>query len=132
MKVNEQRLNEFVEKAVNDLAAGYGGVMVGLGHKMGLYRAHGRCRSRCGWMKIKRSKPFAPAKASVGTSTTSGYSRDRPLSIGTVTEPVWYPNGFRPSKAWRRNSDPALAWLTLVAVMVIPQSLWPRPSQNHD
>jgi SAM-dependent methyltransferase len=39
MKVNEQRLNEFVSKAVNDLAAGYGGVMVGLGHKLGLYRA---------------------------------------------------------------------------------------------
>jgi hypothetical protein len=39
MKVNEQRLNEFVVKAVNDLAAGYGGVMVGLGHKLGLYRA---------------------------------------------------------------------------------------------
>jgi SAM-dependent methyltransferase len=39
MKVNEQRLKEFVSKAVNDLAAGYGGVMVGLGHKLGLYRA---------------------------------------------------------------------------------------------
>ena len=39
MKVNEQKLNEFVSKAVNDLAAGYGGVMVGLGHKLGLYRA---------------------------------------------------------------------------------------------
>ena len=26
MKVNEQRLNEFVVKAVNDLADGYGGV----------------------------------------------------------------------------------------------------------
>ena len=39
MKINEQKLNEFVGKAVNDLAAGYGGVMVGLGHKLGLYRA---------------------------------------------------------------------------------------------
>jgi SAM-dependent methyltransferase len=39
MKVNEQRLNEFVEKTVTDLAAGYGGVMVALGHKLGLYKA---------------------------------------------------------------------------------------------
>ena len=39
MKVNEQKLDEFVGKAINDLAAGYGGVMVGLGHKLGLYRA---------------------------------------------------------------------------------------------
>jgi SAM-dependent methyltransferase len=39
MKVNEQKLNELVEKAVSDLAAGYGGVMVALGDKLGLYRA---------------------------------------------------------------------------------------------
>ncbi len=39
MKVNEQKLNEVVEKAISDLAAGYGGVMVALGDKLGLYRA---------------------------------------------------------------------------------------------
>ena len=39
MKVNEQKLNEFMEKAINDLAAGYGGVMVALGDKLGLYKA---------------------------------------------------------------------------------------------
>jgi SAM-dependent methyltransferase len=39
MKVNEQRLNEFVGKAFADLAAAYGGVMVALGHKLGLYKA---------------------------------------------------------------------------------------------
>ena len=39
MKVNEQKLNKVVEKAISDLAAGYGGVMVALGDKLGLYRA---------------------------------------------------------------------------------------------
>ena len=39
MKVDERKLNEFVEKAVTDLAAGYGGVMTVLGHKLGLYKA---------------------------------------------------------------------------------------------
>ncbi len=39
MKVDERKLNEFVEKAVSDLAAGYGGVMTVLGHKLGLYKA---------------------------------------------------------------------------------------------
>ncbi|HXV78525.1 MAG TPA: class I SAM-dependent methyltransferase [Candidatus Binatia bacterium] len=39
MKIDEQKLNEFVDKAIADLAAGYGGVMIGLGHKLGLYRA---------------------------------------------------------------------------------------------
>jgi len=39
MSVNEHKLNEFLQHAVYDLAAGYGGVMVSLGHKLGLYRA---------------------------------------------------------------------------------------------
>lgn len=39
MKVDERKLNEFVEKTVTDLAAGYGGVMTVLGHKLGLYKA---------------------------------------------------------------------------------------------
>ena len=39
MKVDERKLSQFVEKAVNDLAAGYGGVMTVLGHKLGLYKA---------------------------------------------------------------------------------------------
>jgi SAM-dependent methyltransferase len=39
MKINEQKLSEFVEKAVTDLAAGYGGVMISLGHRLGLYKA---------------------------------------------------------------------------------------------
>jgi ubiquinone/menaquinone biosynthesis C-methylase UbiE len=39
MKLDERKLNEFVEKTVTDLAAGYGGVMTVLGHKLGLYKA---------------------------------------------------------------------------------------------
>jgi SAM-dependent methyltransferase len=39
MKLDEGKLNAFVDKAVTDLAAGYGGVMTVLGHKLGLYKA---------------------------------------------------------------------------------------------
>lgn len=39
MSVDERKLNQFIDKAVTDLAAGYGGVMVSLGHKLGLYAA---------------------------------------------------------------------------------------------
>jgi SAM-dependent methyltransferase len=39
MGINEQKLAEFLDRAVNDLAAGYGGVMVVLGRKLGLYKA---------------------------------------------------------------------------------------------
>jgi SAM-dependent methyltransferase len=36
---NEQKLNAFLDRVVNDLAGGYAGVMVVLGRKLGLYRA---------------------------------------------------------------------------------------------
>jgi SAM-dependent methyltransferase len=37
--IDPQRLEAFVNRAIQDIAAAYGGVMVGLGHKLGLYRA---------------------------------------------------------------------------------------------
>ncbi len=37
--IDEQKLNAFVEHAFYDLSAGYMGVMMSLGHKLGLYRA---------------------------------------------------------------------------------------------
>lgn len=39
MTIDAQKLNQFLEVAVGDLAAAYGGVMVSLGRKLGLYRA---------------------------------------------------------------------------------------------
>lgn len=38
MSVDEQKLNDFLGKALNDLAAGAAGVMVSVGHKLGLYK----------------------------------------------------------------------------------------------
>lgn len=37
--IDTHKLNEFLGHAVSDLAAGYGGVMVSLGRKLGLYKA---------------------------------------------------------------------------------------------
>jgi ubiquinone/menaquinone biosynthesis C-methylase UbiE len=39
MQVNQQALEELVGRLFSDLSAGYGGVMVSLGHKLGLYKA---------------------------------------------------------------------------------------------
>ena len=39
MRIDQNALNEFMERAVNDLSASYGGVMVSLGHRLGLYKA---------------------------------------------------------------------------------------------
>jgi len=38
MQIDEQELNRLLERAVGDLSAGAGGVMISLGHKLGLYR----------------------------------------------------------------------------------------------
>ncbi|MFL1406521.1 class I SAM-dependent methyltransferase [Marinobacter sp. M1N3S26] len=37
--MNDAKLDQFVQQAIGDLAAGFGGVMVSLGHRCGLYRA---------------------------------------------------------------------------------------------
>ncbi len=37
--LDETKLGAFFERALGDLASGYGGVMVSLGHRLGLYRA---------------------------------------------------------------------------------------------
>jgi len=39
MRVDQRKLDEFLGRAVSDLAAGYGGVMVSLGRRLGLYEA---------------------------------------------------------------------------------------------
>lgn len=39
MQLDEERLNAFVQQVFGDLSATVGGVMVALGHKLGLYRA---------------------------------------------------------------------------------------------
>lgn len=38
-RIDETKLNAFLNRAITDLAAGYGGVMVSLGRQLGLYRA---------------------------------------------------------------------------------------------
>ena len=39
MPIDQQVLDAFVQRAVNDLSASYGGIMVSLGHRLGLYKA---------------------------------------------------------------------------------------------
>ena len=38
-KIDQEKLESFVTRAIGDLSAGYGGVMVSLGNKLGLYKA---------------------------------------------------------------------------------------------
>lgn len=55
MQIDERKLNEFVGRAVSDLAAGYGGVMVSLGRKLGLYKALAHNGPLNSWEVAKRA-----------------------------------------------------------------------------
>lgn len=104
MKVDERKLNEFVEKAVTDLAAGYGGVMTVLGHKLGLYKAmaHGgpldsseiANRSGCAeryvreWLNSQAAAGYVLYHA---TSATYELTPEQALVLAEDDSPVFMP-----------------------------------------
>ena len=45
MQVDQERLAALLDRVVGDLSAGYGGVMVRIGNKLGLYAAMARAAS---------------------------------------------------------------------------------------
>jgi len=55
MQIDERKLNDFIGRAVSDLAAGYGGVMVSLGRKLGLYKALAHNGPLNSWEVAKRA-----------------------------------------------------------------------------
>jgi SAM-dependent methyltransferase len=62
--MNETTLNTLIDKVVNDLAAGYGGVMVSIGDKLGLYRA------------MKGAGPITSAELAQRTKCAERYVRE--------------------------------------------------------
>ena len=104
MKLDERKLNEFVEKAVTDLAAGYGGVMTVLGHKLGLYRAMAHAgpldsseiakRSGCAeryvreWLNSQAAAGYLAYRA---TSATYELTPEQSLVLAEDDSPVFMP-----------------------------------------
>lgn len=64
MELNQDKLNDFVGRAVADLSAGYGGVMVSLGDKLGLYRA------------LQNAGPLTPQEVAKRTGCAERYVRE--------------------------------------------------------
>ena len=107
MKVDERKLNEFVEKAVNDLAAGYGGVMTVLGHKLGLYKAMAGAgpldsaevaqRSGCAERYVRE---WLNSQAAAGyvvyhpTSATYELTPEHALVLANEDSPVFMPSAW--------------------------------------
>ena len=89
--VDETALQAFVMKAVDDLAAGYLGVMVSLGSRLGLYRA------------LAESGPLTSAELAARTDCAERYVRDW---ASAQAARHWWPPSFRcRAISSRRSSD---------------------------
>ena len=104
MKLDERKLNEFVEKTVTDLAAGYGGVMTVLGHKLGLYKVMAHAgpldsseiakRSGCAeryvreWLNSQAAAGYVVYHA---TSATYELTPEQSLVLAEDDSPVFMP-----------------------------------------
>jgi SAM-dependent methyltransferase len=104
MKIDERKLNEFVEKAVTDLASGYGGVMTLLGHKLGLYKAMAGAGPLDSWEIAKRSgcaeryvREWLNSQAAAGyvlyhaTSATYELTPEQAMVLAEEDSPVFMP-----------------------------------------
>jgi len=80
MNVDEQKLNDFVGRAVGDLAAGYGGVMVSLGRKLGLYAA------------MAGAGPLTSAEVAARSKCTERYVREWLNSQAAGNYVVYHPS----------------------------------------
>jgi ubiquinone/menaquinone biosynthesis C-methylase UbiE len=107
MKLDERKLNLFVEKTVADLAAGYGGVMTVLGHKLGLYKAMAHAgpldssevanRSGCAERYVRE---WLNSQAAAGylvyhpSSATYELTPEQSLVLAEDDSPVFMPNAW--------------------------------------
>ena len=64
MSINEEKLNQFMQNAVNDLGASFHAAMVVIGEKLGLYKA------------LAEAGPLTPAQLAERTGTAERYVRE--------------------------------------------------------
>jgi SAM-dependent methyltransferase len=119
---DKSKLDAFVMRAVGDLSAGYGGVMVSLGHKLGLYKAmvgagpldarELAARTRCAERYVREW---------LNAQVAGGYLDYHPISdsyelspehatvLANEDSPVFIPNAWQvPASMWF-DEDKALA-----------------------
>ncbi len=98
MKVDEGKLNQFVEKAVTDLAAGYGGVMTALGNNSDFIRQ---------WLMPDRSIHRKSPNGRVAPSATcanGSIARRRPVTF-FITPPAPPTSSHRSRRwCWRKTT----------------------------
>jgi ubiquinone/menaquinone biosynthesis C-methylase UbiE len=108
MQVNQQALEELVGRLFGDLSAGYGGVMVSLGHKLGLYKAMANAgpltsseiarRTGCAeryvreWLNSQVAGGYA---AYHRKNETYELTPEQAMVLAEETSPFFLPNGWQ-------------------------------------
>jgi len=112
--VDQTRLETFVNRAVGDLACAYGGVMVSLGHKLGLYKAlagagpvsAGELVSRTGcaeryvreWLDSQAAAGYVDYHAASGTYELTP---EQAMVLADEDSPVFIPPAWNvPASMW--------------------------------
>jgi len=112
--IDQNRLQTFLERAVGDLSAGYGGVMVSLGSKLGLYKALSgagpvsarelAARAGCAeryvreWLNAQAAGGYVEYHA---VSDTYELTPEQALVLADEDSPVYIPNAWQvPASMW--------------------------------
>jgi SAM-dependent methyltransferase len=112
--IDQTELESFVMRAIGDLSAGYGGVMVSLGNKLGLYKAMAgagpispkelAARTGCAeryvseWLKAQAAGGYVGYRAS---SDTYELSPEQAMVLADEDSPVFIPNAWQvPASMW--------------------------------
>jgi SAM-dependent methyltransferase len=112
--IDQTKLESFLTRAVGDLSAGYGGVMVSLGSRLGLYKAMSgagpisskelAARTRCAeryvseWLKAQAAGGYVLYHA---VSETYELSPEQAMVLADENSPVFIPSAWHvPASMW--------------------------------
>ena len=121
MNIDQQKLESLVGRLFADLSAGYGGVMVSLGEKLGLYRAMTGAgplsshelakRAGCAeryvreWLNAQVAGGYVDYHPSSGTYELSP---EQALILADETSPVYLPNAWQCVASMWADEDKSL------------------------
>jgi SAM-dependent methyltransferase len=121
MAIDEQKLNELLGRVVGDLSSSYGGVMVSLGHKLGLFKAMAGAGPVSSQELAKRSgcaeryvREWLNAQAAGGyvsyhpRSATYELTPEQAMVLADDTSPVFIPPAWQVVASLWFDEDKAL------------------------
>jgi SAM-dependent methyltransferase len=124
--IDSAKLDALVARAVTDLSAGYGGVMVSLGHRLGLYKAMAgagpissrelAARAGCAERYVREWLNAQVAGGYVAYHTVSGtyeLTPEQALVLADEHSPVFMPNAWNvPASMWADEDKAVEAFRT--------------------